>query len=46
MLEIVALIFLTRKIGSLAERKGLKVGTWKFYTILAWFGAEFIFVVE
>ncbi len=40
MLEIIALIFLTRNIGNLAERKGLKQGTWKLYTVLAWFGSE------
>lgn len=40
MLEIIVLIFLTRNIGNLAERKGLKKGWWKFYTVIAWFGAE------
>ena len=45
MLEIIALIFLTRKIGYLAERKGLKSGWWKFYTVIAWFGAEVIGIV-
>lgn len=45
MLEIVALIFLTRNIGNLAERKGLKPGTWKLYTVLAWIGAEIIGVI-
>lgn len=42
MLEILALIFLTRKIGTIALRKGLKPGTWKLYTVLAWFGGEII----
>ena len=42
MLEIIALIFLTRSIGNLAERKGLKKGWWKFYAVIAWFGAEFL----
>jgi hypothetical protein len=42
MLEILALIFLSGKIGTLAERKGLKKGWWKFYMIIAWLGAEFI----
>ena len=41
MLEIIALIFLTRKIGDIAIRKGLKPGMWKLYTVLAWFGMEF-----
>jgi hypothetical protein len=40
MLEIIALIFLTKKIGALAQKKGLKPGTWKLYTVLCWFGAE------
>ena len=41
MIEIIALIFLSKKMGELAERKGLKKGMWKFYTILTWFLAEF-----
>ena len=40
MLEIIALIFLTRQIGKLAEDKGLKPSTWKLYTVLAWFAGE------
>jgi hypothetical protein len=40
MLEIIALIFLTKKMGELALKKGLKPGTWKLYTVLCWFGAE------
>ncbi|HOZ51810.1 MAG TPA: hypothetical protein PLU17_08135 [Chitinophagaceae bacterium] len=42
MLEIIALIFLTRKIGDLAITKGLKPGTWKLYTVLAWFTGEIL----
>jgi len=42
MLEIIALIFLTRKNGATALRKGLKPGAWKLYTVLAWFAAEII----
>jgi hypothetical protein len=45
MLEIIALIFLTKKIGALAQKKGLKPGTWKLYTVLCWFGAEIAGVV-
>ena len=41
MLEIIALIFLCKKNGALAESKGLKPGTWKLYTVLAWIAAEF-----
>lgn len=40
MLEIIALIFLTKNIGALAQKKGLKPGIWKLYTVLCWFGAE------
>ncbi|HKC36333.1 MAG TPA: hypothetical protein VKB95_09740 [Chitinophagaceae bacterium] len=42
MLEIIALIFLSKNIAGLAERKGLKRGWWRFYTVLAWVAAEFI----
>ena len=45
MIEIIALIFLCRKIGELAIKKGLKAGTWKAYTVLAWIVAEMIGVV-
>ena len=40
MIEILVLIFLTRSIGRLALRKGLSPGTWKFYSVLAWFLGE------
>jgi len=42
MLEIIALIFLTKEIGKLAVSKGLKSATWKIYTILAWIAGEFM----
>jgi hypothetical protein len=42
MLEIVALIFLTKKIGNIAIRKNLNPSTWKLYTVLAWFGGEIL----
>ena len=45
MLEIIALIFLSRNIGDLAVRKGLKRGWWRFYTVLAWFGGEVLGVI-
>lgn len=45
MLEIIALIFLCKRIGTIAERKGLKPGLWKFYTVLAWLGCEFTGVI-
>ena len=36
MLEIIALIFITREIGKIAAAKGLKPLKWKIYTVLAW----------
>lgn len=42
MLEIIALIFLCKKTGQVAASKGLPPGKWKLYTVLAWFGAEFL----
>lgn len=42
MLEIIALIFLSREIGNLAESKGLKPGRWKLYLVLSWFFSELI----
>jgi hypothetical protein len=42
MLEIIALIFITKSIGKLALQKGLKPRTWKIYTIAGWFAAEII----
>jgi len=45
MLEILALVYFSRKIGDLAVTKGLKRGWWRFYTVLAWFGAEIMGIV-
>lgn len=45
MLEIIALIFLTREIGKLAHDKGLKPLTWKIYTVLSWIFAEIIGII-
>ncbi len=42
MLEIIILIFLTKKIGSIALSKGLPQARWKLYTVLSWVGAEFL----
>ncbi len=36
MIEIVVLYFLTKEIGNLAVRKGLKSGLWKFYMVAGW----------
>jgi len=42
MLEILALIYLTRKNGAIAEKKGQKPGRYKFLTVLLWFGGEIL----
>lgn len=42
MIEIIALIFLTRQIGQMAERRGLKPGKWKWKTVGYWILFEFI----
>jgi hypothetical protein len=45
MLEIIALIFLTKEIGRLAHAKGLKPLTWKIYTVAGWVISEIIGIV-
>ncbi len=45
MLEIIALIFLTREIGKLAHNKGLKPLTWKIYTVVSWIITETIGII-
>ena len=42
MIEIIALIFLTQKIGALAASKGLPAGRWKLYLVLGWILLEMI----
>ncbi len=42
MLEILALIWLSRDIGRLAESKGLKKSTWIIYLIGGWIVTEII----
>ncbi len=42
MLEILALIWLSRDIGRLAESKGLKRSTWIIYLIGGWIITEII----
>jgi hypothetical protein len=42
MLELIALIFLTREIGKIAEKKGLKPLTWKIYLVIGWLFFEII----
>jgi hypothetical protein len=45
MIEIIALIFLCRKNGQLAERKGLSPNRWKWYTVAGWVTAEFLGII-
>ena len=45
MLEIIAIIFLSKKNGKLAVQKGLKSGTWILYSVLAWIGLEVLGVL-
>lgn len=40
MLEIIALIFLTKKIKALAIEKGEKPGKWAAIQVASWFGLE------
>ena len=42
MLEIIAIIFLSRKNGELAVEKGLKHSTWSFISGISWVGMEFV----
>ena len=42
MIEIFVLIFLCKKIGLMAAERGLKSGLWKFFTVIAWVGFEFV----
>lgn len=42
MLEIIALIFLTKEIGKIAVKKGLKPITWKIYLVVGWLFSETI----
>lgn len=42
MLEIIALIFITRDIGRIAARKGLPPAKWKWICVLSWIGLEFL----
>jgi hypothetical protein len=40
MLEIIAIVLLSLKMGKLAVRKGLKKAPWVFYTVIAWIIGE------
>ena len=45
MLDIIVLIFLTRKVGRIAHEKGLKPLTWKLYTVAGWLVSEIIGII-
>jgi hypothetical protein len=45
MIEILVLIFYTRKIGSIAQAKGREAGGFKVYTVFLWFGCEFLAMI-
>ena len=45
MLEIIALIFLTKHIAGIASAKGYQPGRWKLFTILAWVSGEFAGII-
>lgn len=42
MVDLIILIFLAWEIGRLAAKKGLKVFTWRVYTVLGWLTGEII----
>ena len=42
MLEIILLIFLTRKVGEIVEEKGRRSGWYKVLTVVLWIGGEVI----
>ena len=42
MLDLIVLYFLTKEIGRIALRKGLKPIRWKIYTIVSWLVSEII----
>lgn len=42
MLEIIVLIFLTRKVGEIVEEKGRRSGWYKVLTVVLWIGGEII----
>ena len=45
MRDLLVLIFLTREIGRLAFRKGLKPLTWRIYNVLGWLLFEIIGII-
>ncbi len=45
MIEIIALIFISKEIGKLAVQKGLPAGKWKFMVIALWIILEILGVI-
>lgn len=45
MLEIIAIVLLSKKNGKLAEQKGLKRGTWILYSVLCWIAFEVVGII-
>ena len=45
MLDLIVLYFLTKEIGKLALKKGLKPITWKVYNVVGWLLAELVGIV-
>ncbi len=45
MIEIIALIFISKEIGRIALQKGLPAGKWKFIVITLWFVLEIFGVI-
>lgn len=42
MIEIIALVFLTKEVGRLATQKGLPSGRWKFNCVVTWILMEIL----
>lgn len=45
MIELILLYFLTKAIGKLALKKGLRAGRWKLITVIAWITFEMIGII-
>ena len=42
MLDIIAMILLAMYNGRIAQQNGLKAGTWRLYTVVAWIIGELV----
>ncbi len=45
MLDLIVLYFLTREVGKLAFKKGVKPLTWKIYNVVGWLLAELVGII-